>query len=78
MYILEISSLNYSEAFDENFNVSKITSLSFCCKYRAIKMQNKAGLLIQHCRKDVPGLKKKKKIQKLGQVLTICVFKWQF
>lgn len=28
MHILEISSLNYSETFDTNFNVSKTTSLS--------------------------------------------------
>lgn len=54
MHILEISSLNNSEPFDENFKVSKITSLSLCCKYRAIKMQNKAGLLTQHCKKRCP------------------------
>lgn len=54
MHILEISSLNYSETFDENFSASRITSLSFCCKYRAIKMQNKAVLLIQHYKKKCP------------------------
>lgn len=54
MHIFEISSLNYSKTFDENFSVSKITSLSFCCKYRAIKMQNKAVLLAQHCKKRCP------------------------
>lgn len=77
MHILEISSLDYSEAFDENFSVSKISSQSFCCKYRAIKMQNNAVLLTQHCKKIFPQVKKKIN-QKLRWILIICIFKWQF
>lgn len=76
IYILKISSLKYSETFDENFSVSKITSLSFCWKYRAIKTQNKAVLLIQHYKKSCPQVKKKD--QKLEQVLFICILNVYF
>lgn len=84
MHILEISSLHYSETFDANVNVSKITSLSFCCKYRTITMQTKALLLTEHCKKSCPQVKnkpqnkptnKKNTHQNLRQVLIICTFK---
>lgn len=74
MHILEISSLNYCETLDANFSVSRITSLSFCCKYRAIIMQTTAWLVTQHCKKRCPQVKKKL-IKKLRQVLIICKFK---
>lgn len=74
MCILEISNLKYSETFDANCNVSKITSLSLCCKYRDVTVQTKVFLLTQFCRKRCPQVKNKTK-QNLSQVLTTRTFK---
>lgn len=57
MHILEISNLNYSETFDANSNVFKISSVTFYCRYRAITILIKELLLTWHCRKRCPQVK---------------------
>lgn len=47
-HVLEVRNLNYSETSDANFSISKIRSLTFYYKCRAITIQTTNSTVINH------------------------------